>query len=66
MLMAEVSGGQVGGRPRLVWMVGMKVVLGSREMAVEAVRNTRKIGRSGEPLCICRRFSATRSCTNKQ
>ena len=30
VLMAEVSGGQVRGRPRLGWMDGVKVALGNR------------------------------------
>ena len=38
VLMAEVSGGRVRGRPRLGWMDGMKVALRNREMTVEAVR----------------------------
>ena len=46
VLMAEVSGGRVRGRPRLGWMDGVKVALGNREMIVEAAR---KIGKSGEP-----------------
>ena len=36
VLMAEVSGGRVRGRPRLGWMDGVKVVLGNRGMTVEA------------------------------
>ena len=36
ILMAEVSGGRVRGRPRLGWMDGVKVVLGNRGMTVEA------------------------------
>ena len=36
VLMAEVSGGRVRGRPRLGWMDGGKVALGNRGMAVEA------------------------------
>ena len=35
---AEMSGGQVRGRPRLGWMDGVKVALGSRGMTVEAAR----------------------------
>ena len=35
VLMAEVSGGRVRGRPRLGWMDGVKVVLGDRGMTVE-------------------------------
>ena len=36
VLMAEVSLGRVRGRPRLGWMDGVKVALGSRGMTVEA------------------------------
>ena len=46
VLMGEVSGGRVRGRPRLGWMDGVKVACGNRGMTVEA---TRKIGKSGEP-----------------
>ena len=42
VLMAEVSGGQVRGRPRLGWMDGVKVALGNRGMTVEAVRQCMK------------------------
>ena len=38
VLMAEVSGGRVRGRPRLGWMDGVKVALGNRGMTVEAGR----------------------------
>ena len=38
LLMAEVSGGWVRGRPRLGWMDSVKVALGKRGMTVEAVR----------------------------
>ena len=38
VLMAEVSGGRVRGRPRLGWMGGVKVALGNRGMTVEATR----------------------------
>ena len=34
VLMAEVSGGLVRGRPRLGWMDGEKVALGNRGMTV--------------------------------
>ena len=50
VLMAEVSGGRVQGRPRLGWMDGEKVALGNRGMTVEGARKTRK---SGEPWYIC-------------
>ena len=46
VLMAEVSGGRVRGRPRLGWMDGVKVALGNRGMMVEGARKT---GKSGEP-----------------
>ena len=36
VLMAEVSGGRVRGRPILGWMDGGKVALGNRGMTVEA------------------------------
>ena len=36
VLMAEVSGGRVQGRPRFGWMDGVKVALGNRGMMVEA------------------------------
>ena len=42
MLMAEVSGGQVRGRPRLGWMNGVKVALENRGMTVEAARQCAK------------------------
>ena len=35
VLMAEVNGGQVRGRPRLGWMNGVKVALGNRGVMVE-------------------------------
>ena len=36
VLISEVSGGLVRGRPRLGWMDGVKVALGNRGMTVEA------------------------------
>ena len=42
MLMAEVSGGRVGGRPRIGQMDGVKVALGNRGMTVEATRQCEK------------------------
>ena len=50
MLMAEISGELVRGRPRLGWINGVKEALGNRGMKVEAAR---KIGKSGEPWYIC-------------
>ena len=38
VLLAEVSGGRVRGRPRLGWMDGVQVALGNRGMTVEAER----------------------------
>ena len=38
VLMAEVSGGRVRGRPRLGWMEGVKVTLGNRGMTMEAAQ----------------------------
>ena len=38
VLLAEVSGERVRGRPRLGWMDGVKVALGNRGMTVEAAR----------------------------
>ena len=38
MLIADVSGGRVRGRPRLGWKVGVKMALVSRGMTVEAAR----------------------------
>ena len=43
VLMAEVSGGWVRGRPRLGWMDGVNnSALGNREMTAEAARQDRK------------------------
>ena len=42
VLMVEVSGGRVRGKPRLGWMDGVKVALGNRGMSVEAARQCAK------------------------
>ena len=42
VLMAELSGGRVRGRPRLGWMDGVKVALGNRGIMVEAARQCAK------------------------
>ena len=42
VLIAEVSGGRVRGRPRLGWMDGVKVALGNKEMKLEAARECAK------------------------
>ena len=52
-MMVEVSGERIPGRPILGWIYGVKVALGNRGMMVEATDNARKIGKSGEPRCIC-------------
>ena len=38
VMMAEVSGGRVRGRPRFGWMEGVKVAMGNRGLTVEAAR----------------------------
>ena len=50
VLMAEVSGGRVRGRPRLGWMDGVKVALGNTGITVEGAR---KIGKSRDLWYIC-------------
>ena len=42
VLMAEVSGGRVRGRPSLGWMDGVQVALGNRGMTVEAAHQCAK------------------------
>ena len=42
VLMAEVSGGRVRGRPRLGWMDIVKVALGNRGMTMETARQYSK------------------------
>ena len=42
VLMAEVNGRWIQGRPRLGWMDGVKVALGNRGMTVEAVQQCEK------------------------
>ena len=42
VLMAEVSGGQVRSRPRLIWMDGVQEALGSRRMTMEAEQQCMK------------------------
>ena len=42
VLMAEVNGGRVRGRPRLGWMDGVKVALSNGEMTAEAARQYAK------------------------
>ena len=54
VLMAEVSGALVWGRPRLGWMNGVNVALGSREMTVEAARQCSKDRKEWRALVMCR------------
>ena len=42
VLMTEVRGGRARRRPKLGWMDGVKVSLGSRGMTVEAARQCAK------------------------
>ena len=42
VLMAEVSGGRVRGRPRFCWIDGGEVALGNGGMTVEAARQCAK------------------------
>ena len=42
VLITEVGGGRVRGRPMLGWMDGVKVALGNSRMTVEAVRQCAK------------------------
>ena len=57
VLMAEVSGGRVRGRPRLGWIDGVKVALKATKEWRWGLRvNARKIGMSGEPWYICNCF----------
>ena len=50
VLMSEVSGGRVRGRPRLGWMDGVKVALSNGGMSVEAVRQCAKDRKEGRAL----------------
>ena len=42
VLMAEVSGGRIRGRPRLGWIYGVNEALGNRRITVEAARQWAK------------------------
>ena len=50
VMMAEVSGGRVRGRPRLGCMDGVKVALGNRGKTVEAARQCTKYWKGWEAL----------------
>ena len=60
VLMAEVSGGRVQGRPRSGWMGGVKVASGNRGMMWRLRDNARKTGKSEEQWYICNGMSYTR------
>ena len=49
VLLAEVSGGRVRGRPRLGWMDGVKVAIGNRGMKMEATQQCVKDKKSESP-----------------
>ena len=53
VLMVEVSGGLVQGRPRLHCMDGVKVPRVTEEWWWRLHNNAQKIGKSGEPWCRC-------------
>ena len=53
MLMAEVSGGRVRGRPRLGWMDGVKVALGNRGVTMVAARQCAKDSKEWRAWCVC-------------
>ena len=53
VLMAEVRGGRVRGRPRLGWMDGVKVALDNRGMTVEAARQCSKDRKEWRAWYIC-------------
>ena len=50
VLILEVSGGRVRGRPRLGWMDAVKVALGNRGMTVEAARQCEKYQKESRVL----------------
>ena len=50
VLMAEVTGGRVRGRPRLGWMDGVKEALGNKGMTVEAARQFEKVRKAWRAL----------------
>ena len=53
VLMADVSGGRVRDKPRLGWMDGIKMALGSRGKRWRLHDNAREISMSIEPWCMC-------------
>ena len=50
MLMADVSGGGVRGRPRLGWMDGVQIALGNGRMTVETARQCATMRESSETV----------------
>ena len=53
VLMEEVSGGRVRSIPRLLFIDGVKVAWATEERLKRLRDNARKIGKCGEPWCIC-------------
>ena len=53
VLLAEVSGGRVLGRPRFGWMDGVKVVLVNKGMTVEAALQCEKDRKEWRASYIC-------------
>ena len=47
VLISEVSGGRIRGRPRVGWMDCVKVAIGNRGMTWRQRGNARKTGKSG-------------------
>ena len=63
VLMTEVSGGRVRGRPRLGWIDGVKLALGKRGMTVEAVRQCERSEKVESPgSCPTERVSRGHFC----
>ena len=60
VLMAEVSGGRVRGRPRLGWMDGVNWPFATEKWRWRLRVNARKIGKSGESCYICNWMSFSR------
>ena len=50
VLMVEVSGGRVRGRPRVGWIYDEKVALGNRGMTVEAAPQSAKVRKEWRDL----------------
>ena len=61
MMEGKGSGGRVRGKPRLGWMDGVNVTLGSRRMTFETVRQCAKHGKEFGALSICRSLMVERN-----